>query len=89
MRREWRERFRDQPCPGFSCEDVTGAVTAISESEDVSSKNIISLIAVDVDHVFAKTGVIHGPLSGGGQDVLLEKDCNGEWKVLETAFWIS
>jgi hypothetical protein len=89
MRREWRDRFRNNNCPGFSCEGFVAAVEAIRNSDLIEDKNIISIFAIDETHIFAKTGKIFGPLSGGGVDVLLRLQDDSIWVVEETAFWVS
>ena len=67
----------------------SAALAVVINSDDISDKRIISVNVMDADHVYVKTGFIGGPLSGGGEDLLLARSDSDEWVIEKSANWLS
>ena len=89
MRSDWRERF-GAPYPlGLEAADLTAALTAVAESPEVNGGSVIMVEVMDSSHIAVRTGVIHNRRAGSGQMVLVARDEDGSWAVVESFGWIA
>ena len=89
MRSDWRERFGDSYPLGLEAADLTAALTAVAESPEVNGGSVIMVEVMDSSHVAVRTGVIYNRRAGSGQMVLVARDDDGSWAVVESFGWIA
>jgi len=54
-----------------------------------TEENILSIVEDEDTHVIeVTTGVVRGPLDGGGKSFKLQCD-DGKWKITGTSMWVS
>jgi hypothetical protein len=67
-------------------EDLTAILEALHNIEDLEP--ILSIKILSATAVRVRTGVIRGPLNGGGKTYRLESR-EGKWTVEETSHWVT
>ena len=83
------ELFLEQPqrYQGLSKQDAKAIVLLIEQTDGIDQR-ILGIKTLDEKNVEVGTGIVKGPLSGGGNTLLLRKD-SGTWQVAKVADWLS
>jgi hypothetical protein len=72
----------------LSQSDVAAICKVVKATPELNGRPILSIEVISQDKVEVTTGVVRGPLDGGGRTAILEKH-NGIWQVVETGWWMS
>ena len=89
MRADWREKFGDSYPIGLETDQLLAALAAVAESSEMNGGSIITVEVMDSSHVAVRTGVIYNRRAGSGQMVLVARDDDGTWAVVESSGWIA
>ena len=73
--------------PNIAPRDINEIVAYIEENEFLDTR-VLSLRRVDDDTVAVTTGVVRGPLNGGGHVFMARRE-NGQWIVRHASSWVS
>jgi hypothetical protein len=74
---------------GIPAEDFIAAMRVIGQSNEIGDKRILSCrVAHPGDVILVCTGFAHGGCTGGGAEILLERDGSG-WQIAEVQQWRS
>lgn len=68
--------------------DLTSICEALNREPECVSKPVLSIERLSTTEIRIYTGVLRGPLNGGGHELRLRHE-NGQWMVVECHHWIS